>query len=360
MANLATLLDRVTREGELFEALPLRQVRCIACGHRCLIPPGQRGICKVRFNAEGVLRVPFGYVAGLNVDPIEKKPFFHVMPGARALSFGMLGCNLHCPFCQNWTSSQAIRDPAAGAPIDEVTPSDLIRVGRRHGAPIVTSTYNEPTITSEWAKAVFREARSAGMLCGFVSNGYASSEAVEYLSPELSLCNVDLKSFRDEGYRQLGGTLAPVLNTIRDLHARGVWVEVITLVVPGFNDSDDELESIAAFLVSVSPDIPWHVTAFHPDYRQLGGSSTDAVTLLRAVEIGGAAGLHYVYVGNLPGIAEGENTRCPGCRTILVERQGYRIRQNRVANGRCPECQREIAGFWQLPDTSEGPKESGT
>jgi pyruvate formate lyase activating enzyme len=360
MTDLATLLDRLTREGKLFAALSSRQVRCIACGHRCLIAPGERGICKMRFNDDGVLRVPFGYVAGLNVDPIEKKPFFHVMPGARALSFGMLGCNLHCPFCQNWISSQAIRDPAAGAPIDEVTPSDLVRVGQRHEATIVTSTYNEPIITSEWSKAIFQEARAAGMICGYVSNGYASPEVVDFLSPELSLCNVDLKAFRDQSYRTLGGTLEPVLKTIRDLHARGVWIEIITLVVPGFNDTDAEIKDIAAYIVSISPDIPWHVTAFHPDYHYLEASSTNAEHLLRAVKIGADAGLHYVYVGNLPGMTEWENTRCPNCGTTLVERFGYRILRNRVEGGRCPECSYEIAGVWRLPETSGGPKESTT
>ena len=344
---LAQLLARHTREGELCERLPQQRVRCLACGHRCLIPPGREGICKVRFNEAGTLRVPFGYVSGLQVDPVEKKPFFHALPGARALSFGMVGCDLHCGYCQNWISSQALRDPHATVSIEEVEPGDLVRLARRHGARVVTSTYNEPLITSEWAGAVFREAVAVGLVCAYVSNGNASPEVLDYLRPWVSLFKVDLKGFRDRAYRDLGGTLERVVWTIRALHERGHWVEVVTLVVPGLNDSEQELRDIAGFLVSVSPDIPWHVTAFHPDYKMADRRPTGLASLLRAAEIGVEQGLRFVYAGNLPGMVRTwENTYCPGCRALLVERQGFRIVRDRIPDGVCPECSRHIPGVW--------------
>jgi len=345
---LAQLLARHTREGELYEKLEGTRVRCVACGHRCLIPPGREGICRVRFNEGGVLKVPFGYVAGLHVDPVEKKPFFHALPGAKALSFGMLGCDYHCSFCQNWLTSQALRDPEAMAPAQEVSAGEIVAAAKKSGARIVTSTYNEPLITSEWAAEVFRLAKAEGLLCSYVSNGNGTEEVLEYLRPFLSLYKVDLKGFRDRPYRDLGGTLERVLWTIRALRERGIWVEVVTLVVPGHNDSTEELRDIARFLVSVSPDLPWHVTAFHPDYRMGDREPTSVRALLRAAEIGASEGLHFVYAGNLPGVVRSwENTHCPGCRGLLVERLGFRVLRNRVdAAGRCPDCRRVVPGVW--------------
>ncbi len=346
---LRDTLAGLTHAGELVVALPGGRVRCLACGHRCLIPPGREGVCRVRFNRDGRLQVPFGYVGALQVDPIEKKPFFHVLPGARALSFGMLGCDYHCSYCQNWLTSQALRDPSAGAPPRRVSPADLVRLAREHGARIVTSTYNEPLITSEWAVAVFRAARQAGLICSYVSNGNATPEVLDYLLPWLRLYKVDLKGFRDRAYRDLGGTLERVLWTIRALHERGVWVEVVTLCVPGFNDSAGELRDIAGFLASVSADIPWHVTAFHPDCRLTRPPRTAASSLLRAAEIGREAGLRFVYAGNLPGATgEWEHTRCPGCGLTLIERRGFEIVANRLApGGRCPACARAVPGVWE-------------
>jgi pyruvate formate lyase activating enzyme len=345
---LAQLLARHTREGELYERLENGRVRCFACGHRCLIPPGRDGICRVRFNDAGTLRVPFGYVAALQLDPVEKKPFFHALPGAKALSFGMLGCDYHCGYCQNWVTSQALRDKAAVAPADAVSAAEIVSAAKRAGARIVTSTYNEPLITSEWAVEVFKAAKPEGLVCSYVSNGNGTEEALEYLKPWVALYKVDLKGFRDRPYRELGGTLERVTWTIRALHRKGFWVEVVTLIVPGFNDSDEELRDIARFLVSVSPDIPWHVTAFHPDYRMDDREATSVRALLRAAEIGAAEGLHFVYAGNLPGAVRSfENTYCPGCRGLLVERLGYRILRNRMdASGRCPDCRQAVAGVW--------------
>ena len=325
-------------------------MRCTACGHRCVIPPGRQGVCRVRFNTAGRLRVPFGYVGSLQVDPIEKKPFFHVLPGAQALSFGMLGCDLHCGYCQNWLTSQTLRDPAADRVAPRaVQPAELVRLALGEGADVVTSTYNEPLITSEWAVAVFREARRAGLLCSYVSNGNATPEVLDYIQPYVSLYKVDLKSFRDRSYRRLGGTLERVLWTIAALHERGLWVEVVTLCVPGFNDSDEELAEIARFLASVSPDMPWHVTGFHPDYRMPDVAATRAASLQRAAAIGRGEGLRFVYAGNRPGSGL-EDTRCPGCDALLVERTGFHVRRNRLVGGACPDCARAIPGVWQRPD----------
>lgn len=346
--TLRATLTSLTAPGELAERLPEGRVRCVACGHRCLIPPGREGVCRVRFNQDGRLRVPFGYVGALHVDPVEKKPFFHALPGARVLSFGMLGCDYHCSYCQNWLTSQALRDPAAEVAPQAIEARELVSLALRRGARLVASTYNEPLITSEWALAVFREACAAGLVCAYVSNGNATPEALDYLTPWVRLYKVDLKGFRDRAYRALGATLERVLWTIGALHARGVWVEVVTLCVPGLNDSESELRDLARFLVSVSPDLPWHVTAFHPDYRLTEPPPTSVRTLLRAAQIGREEGLRFVYAGNLPGAAgDWENTRCPACGTLLVERRGFRVLSQRLDAGRCPHCARVIPGFWE-------------
>jgi pyruvate formate lyase activating enzyme len=314
-----------------------------------VIPPGQRGICKVRYNRSGRLLVPWGYVAGLQVDPIEKKPFFHAYPGARALSFGMLGCDLHCAYCQNSLTSQALRDPAMGVPPQEVTAETVVAAARRAGARVLTSTYNEPLITSEWAVHLFRAAKPAGLVCAYVSNGNATPEVLDYLRPWVDLYKVDLKSFDDRSYRKLGGVLRTILDSIRLIHAKGFWLEIVTLVVPGLNDGEAELRDAARFIASVSPDIPWHITAFHPDYRMRDREGTTARALIRAAETGVAAGLRYVYAGNLPGrVGPFENTYCPGCRALLIERHGYLIRGDRLtpARGRCPSCGTPVAGIW--------------
>lgn len=347
--TLKELLDRLTVEGELYERLPDRRLRCVACGHRCLIPEGREGVCRVRFNRDGVLYVPSGYVAtALAVDPVEKKPFFHVLPGSAALSFGMLGCDYHCGYCQNWITSQTLRDPEALARPARITPEAIVQAALDHRAPILTSTYNEPLITSEWAVRVFRLAKAHGLTTGFVSNGNATPEVLAYLRPWLDCYKVDLKGFDDAHYRKLGGRLQTVLETIGRLAAMGFWVEVVTLVVPGWNDSDAELTAAARFLASVSRDIPWHVTAFHPDYRMADRHRTPAASLLRAAEIGRAAGLHFVYAGNLPGQTGSlEDTRCPGCGASLVERVGFRVQANRITpGGACPTCAARIPGVW--------------
>ena len=351
MTTVSDLLDSLTVPGELYEKLPDGSVRCYACGHRCLIRPGRRGICKVRFNRDGELRVPWGYVAALQADPIEKKPFFHVLPGSDALTFGMLGCDYHCSFCQNWLTSQTLRDPAADYAanfIRRISPEQIVRYALESGARAVVSSYNEPLITSEWAVAIFRQAKEAGLLCGYVSNGNATPEVLEYLRPWVSAYKIDLKSMQEKNYRELGGVLKRVLESIRLAHEMGFWVEVVTLVIPGYNDSPEELMDAARFIASVSRDIPWHVTAFHPDYKMTDPPPTSVRTLIRAAEIGEEAGLRYVYAGNIPGyVRDYETTRCPHCQTPLVERTGYVLRDYHLtAEGTCPRCGTPIPGIW--------------
>jgi len=345
--SLQDLLTRHLREGELYEKQDNNWVLCYACGHRCRIPPGRDGICRIRRNEAGTLLVPHGYVAGVAIDPIEKKPFFHAFPGSSALSFGMLGCDYHCAYCQNWITSQALRDPIAGSTPTTVSAEKIIGVALDRKIPVVTSTYNEPLITSEWAVEIFRLARKYGIACSYVSNGNGTPEVIAYLKPYVQLFKVDLKSFRQKNYQQLGGKLENVLETIRLLKKEGIWVEIVTLVVPGFNDSPEELRDIARFIVTVSADIPWHVTAFHQDYHMTGPANTAPHTLLRAAEIGLSAGLRFVYAGNLPGrTGKFENTSCPFCGELLIERSGFMVLRNQLINGRCPKCTGVIPGVW--------------
>ena len=349
--GIASVLDKLTIEGELLIREENGTVRCVACGHRCVIRPGLRGVCQVRFNEGGELRVPFGYVAALQADPIEKKPFSHVLPGATALTFGMLGCDFHCPNCQNFFTSQFGRDSASDDSaqlIRKISPQQMVAAAHRTGASVIVSSYNEPLITSEWAAAIFKEAKAAGLRCAYVSNGNNTPEVMEYLRPYLDAYKVDLKSMNDKNYRSLGGVLRNTLDGIKRAREMGLWVEVVTLVVPGFNDSNTELWEAARFLAGLSPDIPWHVTAFHQDYKMTDYDNTDALTLQRAADIGREAGLHFVYAGNLPGrVGEYENTFCPGCNQPIVERRGYRVRAYRItAEGTCPSCGTPIPGVW--------------
>lgn len=351
MPDLAQYLDQLTTEGELYDALPDGDVRCYACGHRCLIRKGRRGICQVRFNQDGKLKVPWGYVAALQVDPIEKKPFFHIFPGSDALTFGMLGCDFHCSYCQNWLSSQAMRDPASDVSIGyirRISPEQIISTALRSRARVVASSYNEPLITSEWAVDIFRLAQNAGLQCVYISNGNATPEVLQYLQPFIVGYKIDLKTMQDRQYRKLGGVLNNVLDSISLAHELGLFVEVITLVVPGFNDSTEELIDAGRFIASVSRDIPWHVTAFHPDYKMTDPPPTSIDTLIRAAEIGQEAGLNYVYAGNIPGrTKEYENTLCPNCGTHLIERYSYVIQSYRLTGeGTCPKCGTAVPGIW--------------
>ncbi|MCL4513482.1 MAG: AmmeMemoRadiSam system radical SAM enzyme [Candidatus Eremiobacteraeota bacterium] len=352
-SSLKETLSLLSKEGELYEKLPDGKVICFACGHRCKILKGLPGICKVRFNQNGTLYVPFGYVGAIQLDPIEKKPFFHALPGNKALSFGMLGCDYHCSYCQNWVTSQALRDPAADAVAKPIliTPREFINLALKQEAKVVTSTYNEPLITSEWAVEIFKEAKKEGLVTSYVSNGNGTPEVLEYIKPYVDLYKVDLKGFQDKNYRKLGGKLETVKTTIQKLVEKGFWVEVVTLVIPGFNDSEEELRNIARFLKGVSPYLPWHVTAFHKDYKMTDPEDTRAETLMKATSIGLEEGLFFVYPGNLPNeVKEYENTVCPFCKETLIRRIGYKILENRIQDGCCPDCHAIIPGVWLKKD----------
>ncbi len=333
-STLEQLIHQRSAEGLLFEKLPENKVQCYACGHLCRIPVGKAGICKVRYNEGGRLKVPRNYAGALQVDPIEKKPFFHVLPGTRAFSFGMLGCDYHCDYCQNWITSQALHDPAseaAGARPEDVTAKDLVKMALENKCQTITSTYNEPLITSEWAVEIFKAARAKGLLTSYVSNGNATRGVLEFLRPYLDCYKVDLKAFNDKSYRRtMGGTLRPVLETIERLKAMGFWLEVVTLIIPGFNDSEKELKAMARFLASVDRNIPWHVTAF--------------------------------YSGNRPGeVGTTENTYCPSCNGLLIERVGFSVLADRMGpGGKCPDCRAAIPGVWKLPGREPNPVTSVT
>ncbi|MBI4606670.1 MAG: AmmeMemoRadiSam system radical SAM enzyme [Planctomycetes bacterium] len=346
--SLDDMLDTLTAEGELYAREGEGPVRCYACGHRCLIPEERRGICKVRFNRDGTLLVPRGYVAALQCDPTEKKPFFHVLPGSTTLTFGMLGCDLHCAYCQNWVTSQVLRDDDAVAPPRLASARRLVELALENGAPVIASSYNEPLITSDWAVEVFQEARRAGLACAFVSNGNGTPEVLEYLKPHVALYKVDLKGFSDRAYRELGGRLSNVLETIRALKRLGYWVEIVTLVVPGLNDDPGELRAMAEFLADVDRDMPWHVTAFHPDYKMTDRDRTGVRALLDAYDLGRAAGLRFVYPGNAAGqIGDRESTFCPECDALLIRRRGFVVLENRMSGSLCPGCGARIPGVWE-------------
>ncbi len=348
MSSLREVLNQHVREGDLYEPIERNRIRCFACGHCCPIPEGQAGVCKVRYNQGGKLYVPWGYVGGVQCDPIEKKPFFHAYPGALAYSFGMLGCDLHCGYCQNWVTSQALRDPRAVSQALQASPEVLVRDAVRQGAQVLVSTYNEPLITAEWGIEIFKKARAAGLKTAFVSNGNGTTRVLDYIRPWIDFYKVDLKSFDDRHYRELGGRIAPILETIRWIHLAGVWLEIVTLLIPGFNDSDDELRGLTEFLVSVSPDIPWHVTAFHKDYKMDAPENTKPEDLRRAAEIGRNSGLRFVYAGNLPGRVGGlENTNCPSCGICLIRRHGYFVAEYHLTpTGGCPGCGLVVPGRW--------------
>lgn len=347
MKTLQNVLDEHTDAAELFN-LENGRIRCIACAHRCLLKEGQRGICKVRYVNNEKLRIPWGYVGALQLDPIEKKPFFHALPGTTAFSFGMLGCDYHCGYCQNWFTSQALRDENSTPQIQEIDAEDLVQEALRLGSKTLVSTYNEPLITSEWARHIFIEAKRAGLKTAYVSNGNATREVLEYIRPYTDFYKIDLKGFQPKSYAGLGGNLQAVLDSIKLVHEMGFWMEIVTLVVPGFNDSEKELRDIAEFLSLISPDIPWHVTSFHPDYLMADRPNTQPSILLKAAEIGKKAGLRYIYPGNLPGqVGNGENTYCHSCGALLIERFGFQVRGNYINETQCPKCKTQIPGVWE-------------
>ena len=329
----------------LAESLPDGSVRCGVCAHRCLVRPDRTGICGVRENRDGVLvSTGYGAVAATGVDPIEKKPLFHVAPGTLAYSIATPGCPFHCSFCQNWEIAQAPR-LGTTVPTRHMSPDSVVDAALDHDAASIAYTYVEPTVFLEYALDTARRARAAGLLNLFVTDGYATPEAIGLLAPVLDAANVDLKSFSDAFYRRrCGARLAPVLEALEAYHRAGTWLEVTTLVIPGENDDPGELRELAAWLVEhLGPETPWHVSRFFPAFRMLDVPPTPVATIQRAVEIGREAGLLHVYAGNAPQLGL-EDTHCAGCGKVLIERHGYRVFNHLEADGSCPACERVLAG----------------
>jgi pyruvate formate lyase activating enzyme len=337
----------MAHDAMLWEKLDGEKVQCELCEHRCEILAGKYGICRVRENQAGVLRaMNYDAVVAVNVDPIEKKPLFHFLPGTRSLSIAAPGCNFQCEFCQNWRISQA---PREGRDLggQAVGLRQIVSAAKRQRCESISYTYTEPTVFFELAYDTCRLARPEGLRNCFVSNGYMTPKAVETIAPHLDAINVDLKAFRDETYRRImKARLEPVLVCLRALVAAGVWTEVTTLVVPGMNDSPEELKDIATFIArELGPHVPWHVSRFHADYRMADRGGTPVATLELATRLGLEAGLKYVYCGNVPGHAD-ERTRCPKCGTVIIDRMGFAVRAMRMKEGACGQCGERIEGVW--------------
>lgn len=334
------------REAMLYDRLTNGRVRCRVCSHACVIERGARGICAVRENVDGTLTsLVYGRLIARDVDPIEKKPLYHFYPGTRAYSIASVGCNFTCLHCQNHYISQYPREHAGRIVGDRIPAEDVVSDAVANGCHSIAYTYTEPTIAIEYVLDVMRLAKDEGLSNAWISNGYFTAETLAVVAPYLDAVNVDLKGISDRVYREIiGGNVRPVLDTIERLTEAGIWVEVTTLVVPGSNDAPDELRWTAEAIVGISPRIPWHVSRFFPAYRLVDRPPTPVDTLERAFRVGREAGLRYVYLGNVPG--EGEETRCAECGERLIQRSGYRIRENRMSEGACPDCGAPVDGVW--------------
>ncbi len=334
------------KKALLFESLDNNRVRCRLCAHDCVIVPGRRGLCQVRENRDGVLyTLVYGRTISRNVDPIEKKPLYHFLPGSLAFSIAAPGCNLHCDWCQNWEISQQPREGQVLAGQD-LPPEAVVKEALAAGCRSIAYTYTEPTVFFEYCLDTARAARDQGLRNVLISNGFMSAEMLAQLHPWLDAANIDLKTFRDATYqRTTGGRLQPVLDNLIRLRDYGIWTEVTTLLIPGLNDSTEELRDLAEFMVQeLGPETPWHVSRFFPTYKQNDRPPTPPQTILQAVEIGRLAGLRHIYPGNL---AQETQTRCPGCGAVLIERYGFRVRLMRVTTaGHCPDCGAQVGGIW--------------
>ncbi|WP_456475565.1 AmmeMemoRadiSam system radical SAM enzyme [Candidatus Pyrohabitans sp.] len=319
------------------------KVRCYLCNHRCLISPGKRGICGVRENKKGKLyTLVYGKAIAYNIDPIEKKPLYHFLPGTTSYSIATVGCNFRCLHCQNWEISQMPRERAEIAGLS-LPPEEVVKQASKYNCASISYTYTEPTIFAEYAMDCAKLAKERGIKNVFVTNGYITPEALREVAPYLDAANIDLKGFTEEFYRKVcGARLKPVLESIRLYKELGIWIEVTTLIIPGYNDDEEQLRGIARFIKSVGESIPWHVTRFHPEYKLMGVPSTPLETLRRAREIGEEEGLMYVYIGNVLG--EGEDTRCHSCGEVLIKRYGFDILKCSIE---CPKCGVKIHGVWE-------------
>ena len=336
------------KEAMFYEKLEGSQVRCNLCRFHCMIGDGKRGHCRVRKNREGVLySMVYGRVVAENIDPIEKKPLFHLLPGSRSYSVATVGCNFRCRHCQNYTIAQP--DEAAIERYGNiVTPQAVVESALAAGCSSIAYTYTEPTIFFEFAYDTAVLAKAAGLKNVFVTNGYITNEALGVIAPYLDAANIDLKGFSDKFYREtVGASLSGVLDCIREYRRLGIWIEITTLVIPHHNDSEEELSGIANFIArELGPEVPWHVSQFYPTYLLTDEPRTPLATLRKAREIGLAAGLRYVYEGNVPG-AGGEDSVCPSCGEVVIKRYGYHVQQNLLGRGRCPGCGGQVDGVWE-------------
>ncbi len=335
-------------EAYLYESLEDQKVRCNLCAHRCVIKPGRRGLCNVRENQAGVLNtLVYGRVIASHIDPIEKKPLFHFLPGSRSYSIATVGCNLRCRFCQNADIAQLPTNRPGVIIGDTCTPEEIVDAAESAGCQSISYTYTEPTVFFEFAHDTAKIAHARGIRNVFVTNGYMTAEALNMIQPYLDGANVDLKAFTQSYYKDLcGAKLKPVQETLKFMIALGIFVEVTTLIVPGLNDDRHELESLAQFIKNdLGPETPWHISRFHPTYELTDRSSTPVKTLEMAREIGLKTGLKYVYTGNVPGDS-GESTFCYDCGQMVIERWGFQVRKLRMENGRCTQCDTAIDGVW--------------
>lgn len=333
------------KEAMFYEKLGDKAVHCFLCSHHCKIAEGKRGICSVRENISGTLySLVYGKLIAAAVDPIEKKPLFHFLPGSQAYSVATVGCNFRCLNCQNYDISQMTKPqkPIVG---EEVSPGEVVEAAKRFKCQSIAYTYTEPTIFCEYAYDIAKLAKKEGIRNVFVSNGYITEEALREMAPYLDADNVDLKSFSDEFYRNVcGASLEPVLNAIKLHKELGIWVEITTLVIPSLNDSEENFRKIAQFIKDLDENIPWHVSRFYPAYRLPDVPPTPVHVLNMARKIGLEVGLNYVYQGNVPG--EGENTHCPKCGKLLIKRLGFEVIENNMEGSRCRYCDAEIEGSW--------------
>ena len=332
------------KEAFLYNKLADKKVSCYLCSHHCVISNGKFGICQVRQNKEGILYThSYGALVAANIDPIEKKPIFHILPGSRSYSIATSGCNFRCGFCQNWQISQIRPKDKPGVGSYPKSPQEIVAEALSSGCKSISYTYTEPTIFFEYALEIARLAREKRLYNIFVTNGYMTKEALEMIQPYLDAANVDLKFFNDASYFKVcGGRLKPVLESIALMHKMKIWVEVTTLVVPGENDSQDELKGIASFLAALGREIPWHISRFHPDYEMADKEATPLSSLKEAYKIGKEAGLRYVYIGN---VLEQEKTYCYKCGNDLISRLGFEVIKNNLQNGKCPECNVALDGL---------------
>ena len=346
------------KEAQLYTSLENKQVDCFLCSHRCRIQEGKFGFCGVRQNIRGILYThSYGRLIAVNIDPVEKKPLYHFLPGSSAFSIASAGCNFRCGFCQNWEISQlgfGNRRPNHGSPTsdfinqqpgEDFSADKVVKLAKQNNCGSIAYTYTEPTIYFEFALETAKLAKEAGLYNIFVSNGYMTAEAIDLLRPYLDAANIDLKFFKDSSYQKIcSARLEPVLDSIRLLKDAGVWIEVTTLVIPGENDTPDELSGIAKFIFGISKDIPWHISRFHADYKFNRYPSTPERTLKLAYELGNSAGLHYVYAGNIG--TWGQDTLCHACKKLLIKREGFKITELHLAKNKCIFCQEDLAGVF--------------